>query len=573
MPVVMVIDGGGSNSILGFSTLSTFSVAAGGSSQQTLTVTAPSASTTYTVTPSVSWLSTSAGTSTLSGSVQYITVTVTPGSLAAGTYTGTLSFNSGGNIQTVSVTMVVTGTATIAASPTSLSCTAVSGACTTSVPVVNITSASGSAPVSLAVSTPSTAGWLSAIFSNGLNTANTPAQLNVTITPGSLPANTYTANITVTPTGGTALTIPVTLTVQTAAVSATPTSLTFSYQSGGNVPGAQNVTVSGGGNNLSFTATAAMTTGSGWLSVTPTSGTTTTSGTTVAVQVSPSSLSVGSYTGTVTIAGTSGATGSTVVDVSLTVTAPLPTIASVKNAASYAVGAIAPGEIVAIFAPAGGTNPIGPATPATLTADLIVNGKLPTTLGGVQVLFNGYPAPIYYASAGQVNAIVPYEIAPVLSPTVWVKFMGQTSNSYSLTASATAPAIFTANGQGSGPAAALNSASTDSTFNAPNTPATKGSVVVFYVTGEGQTSPAGVTGQVTTLASTKPLTPQPLLPLGVTIDGQPAKVEFYGEAPGIVAGLLQLNVTIPTTARTGDLPLVVNIGGNNSQSGVTISVK
>ena len=93
------------------------------------------------------------------------------------------------------------------------------------------------------------------------------------------------------------------------------------------------------------------------------------------------------------------------------------------------------------------------------------------------------------------------------------------------------------------------------------------------MTGEGQTSPSGVTGAVTTLAPSGPLTPQPLLPVGVTIDGQPATVAFYGEAPGMVAGVMMLNVTIPASARTGDLPIVVSVGGVNSQNNVTVSVK
>jgi uncharacterized protein (TIGR03437 family) len=370
------------------------------------------------------------------------------------------------------------------------------------------------------------------------------------------------------------VTIPVTLVVQAApTVSASSSGLTFTYQAGTNAPSPGIVSVSGGGANLSFTATAATSSGGNWLSVSPLSGNTGTGGTTVSVAVNPASLSAGSYSGTVTVAGSNGAGGSTAIPVSLTVTVPLPTIARILNAASFAAGAVSPGEIIAIFAPSDGTHPIGPATAANLTSDVIVNGKLPTTLGGVQVLFNGYPAPVYYASASQVNAIVPYEIASVQSPTVWVKFLGQTSNTFALTAAPTAPAIFTANGSGTGPAALVNAA--DDSFNAPNNPAAKGSTVVFFVTGEGVTSPASATGQVTTLNSSGngPLTPQPLLRLGVTIDGQPAAVLFYGETPGVVAGLLQLNVQIPAGARTGDLPLAVNIGGNYSQNGVTVSVK
>jgi len=93
------------------------------------------------------------------------------------------------------------------------------------------------------------------------------------------------------------------------------------------------------------------------------------------------------------------------------------------------------------------------------------------------------------------------------------------------------------------------------------------------MTGEGQTTPAGVTGKVTTVASAPPLTPSPLLAIGVTIGGQPANYVFAGEAPGIVSGVLQLNVVIPATVSAGDLPLIVSIGGVPSQTGVTISVK
>jgi uncharacterized protein (TIGR03437 family) len=85
--------------------------------------------------------------------------------------------------------------------------------------------------------------------------------------------------------------------------------------------------------------------------------------------------------------------------------------------------------------------------------------------------------------------------------------------------------------------------------------------------------PVGVTGQVTVVQSVQPLTPGPLLPVIVMIDGQPASWAFAGEAPGLVSGVLQLNVQIPENARSGDLPLIVSIGGNNSQNGITVSVK
>jgi uncharacterized protein (TIGR03437 family) len=58
--------------------------------------------------------------------------------------------------------------------------------------------------------------------------------------------------------------------------------------------------------------------------------------------------------------------------------------------------------------------------------------------------------------------------------------------------------------------AALNQ---DNRYNAPSNPAAKGSYVSLCITGEGQTAPAGVTGKITTLSPTPPLTPQPLLPV------------------------------------------------------------
>jgi uncharacterized protein (TIGR03437 family) len=244
----------------------------------------------------------------------------------------------------------------------------------------------------------------------------------------------------------------------------------------------------------------------------------------------------------------------------------LPPIKSVVNAASYIGGSVSPGELVTIFGTA-----IGPAAAAYATTDPST-GKLATTTGGVQVLFNGIPAPMIYASGTQVSAIVPYEMAQFASLSVWIKYAGQTSNAFQLTSATTAPGIFAQNSQGSGPGAILNQDGV--TLNGPNSPAAKGSIVTVYMTGEGQTSPPGVTGKITTATLPPPqVTPAPLLAVGVLIDGQPANWVYAGEAPGFAAGLMQLNVQVPANARTGDLPIRVSVGANFSQSGVTVSVR
>jgi uncharacterized protein (TIGR03437 family) len=177
-----------------------------------------------------------------------------------------------------------------------------------------------------------------------------------------------------------------------------------------------------------------------------------------------------------------------------------------------------------------------------------------------------------YASASQVSAVVPYEVKIYPTATVQVKFLGQSSNGVLMNVATTVPGLFTTNTSGTGPGAILNS---DLSVNTAANPAARGDIVVIYMTGEGETAPNGVTGKVTTVDQTPghPLTPGPLLPISVTIGGQPANWTFAGEAPGFVSGVLQLNVVVPTNIAAGDQPIVVTIGGVPSQQGVTVSLK
>ena len=209
----------------------------------------------------------------------------------------------------------------------------------------------------------------------------------MSVSSNSLSTGTYNGNIQISPSGGTVVNIPVTLTITAPpTVSASPTSLTFNYIAGGSAPAAQPLTVTGGGASLAYTVAPSST--GNWLVVSAASGSTPG---TVNVSVNPTSLPAGTYTGTVTVAGTGGAAGTTAVTVTLNVTAPLPTITKVTNAASYATGSLSPGEIITLFAgdPA---HPIGPATPVGLTLDS--TGVVSTTIGGVQVLINGFACPM-----------------------------------------------------------------------------------------------------------------------------------------------------------------------------------
>jgi uncharacterized protein (TIGR03437 family) len=295
----------------------------------------------------------------------------------------------------------------------------------------------------------------------------------------------------------------------------------------------------------------------GWITVSASSSGTASASVTLAVFPNNSGTTLSA---TILIAG-----------VSVTVTQPatamaaLPPIWSVVNAASYIGGPVSAGEMVTIF----GTG-MGPATAAYATMDP-ATGKLATTIGGVQVLFNGTPAPMIYASSTQVSAVVPYEMASISNPLVWIEYSGQTSNAYALTSAATAPGLFAQNASGSGPGAILNQ---DNSLNGPSHPAANGSIVQVFMTGEGQTTPQGVTGRVTTVTSPPPqVTPAPVQPVRVFLDGQQVPYTYAGEAPGMVAGVMQLNVQIPANAPSGARPIQVSAGGIISQSGITVTVQ
>ena len=225
------------------------------------------------------------------------------------------------------------------------------------------------------------------------------------------------------------------------------------------------------------------------------------------------------------------------------------------NAASNLPGAIAPGEIVALF----GTG-LGPSTPVQATTG--ASGSFGNLLAGVSVTFNGIPAPVLYASAKQVTAIVPYGVT---GQTVQVALTYQSlvPLSVSLPLAAAAPALFTADESGSGQALAFNA---DGSRNDAAHPAAPGSVVTLYATGEGQTSPPGIDGKL----GTEPL-PKPVQPVTITIAGQTATPVSFAGVAGSVAGLMQVRARVPEIGASSAVPVALNVGVLTSPN-VTIAV-
>ena len=78
-----------------------------------------------------------------------------------------------------------------------------------------------------------------------------------------------------------------------------------------------------------------------------------------------------------------------------------PRIFGITNSAfGPAGGRITGGEVISIYGPH-----IGPAAPVTAVPD--ASGMMPRSLGGVQVSINGSPVPLLYVSDSQVNAVTP----------------------------------------------------------------------------------------------------------------------------------------------------------------------
>jgi uncharacterized protein (TIGR03437 family) len=231
--------------------------------------------------------------------------------------------------------------------------------------------------------------------------------------------------------------------------------------------------------------------------------------------------------------------------------------AGVTNAATFLPGALAPGEIITIFG-----SSLGPEALAglQLTPDAQFITK---SVSGTRVLFDGAPAPIVYTSTGQVSAIVPFGVSSRGTTDLQVEYNGRISNRITLDVLPSRPGIFTIDSSGRGLGAVLNQ---DYAVNSPTTPAVKGSVVSVYATGGGQTIPLAEDGRIATTAAAQ------ADHVSVQIGGMPAEVLYAGAAPGLVSGVMQVNVRVPESTASGLQPIQITVGTATSPSGVVIAI-
>ena len=190
------------------------------------------------------------------------------------------------------------------------------------------------------------------------------------------------------------------------------------------------------------------------------------------------------------------------------------------NAATLQMGPIAPGEIVTI-------------TGATFDP------------AHTAVTFDGAPATVFYASTSQLNVLAPSTLEPGNDTAVVIAVSGAVIGAMSASVSAAVPGIFTAE-DGAGQAIALNQ---DGTFNSADNPAKRGDVIALFATGDGG------------------------LPPKLLVGGYTCDLVYAGLSPGF-PGLLQINARIPAGfLAPGIQQLVLSVGGINSPSGVTISLR
>jgi len=230
------------------------------------------------------------------------------------------------------------------------------------------------------------------------------------------------------------------------------------------------------------------------------------------------------------------------------VTDPRPRILweCVLNAASTLGGGVAPGEIVTVLG-----SGIGPSTLARL--QVTSDGRIPTSLAGARILFDGKAAPLIYVSEKQSSAIVPFDIAGKASVNVQVEYNGVVSSAVNLPVFESRLGIFSFGPSGGGQAAVVNE---DGTINTPANPARCGSVVSIYATGGGLTQPAGADDLITGDGAT---TLNSSAYVRLVSDGSDdevpyfaAQVLYYGSAPRSVPGLVQINARLPDSVPPGD---------------------
>ncbi|MFN0102284.1 MAG: hypothetical protein ACKV2U_09355 [Bryobacteraceae bacterium] len=420
--------------------------------------------------------------------------------------------------------------------------------------------------------TPSTTtggSWLSLAFEGQGSFAFVLPYALAARNPGGLAEGTYNGTLRITsatqPVDN--KTVNATLRVTTQPIiSVTPAAISLRAAAGAPTQLANVIGANRGRGTLTLTApSVTMTSGAGWLTADLVAGTSI-----VQVRAAVGSLSPGTYTGSVAI-NSNAVNEAQTVPVQFEVVArsnPVLTAGGVVNNATFAGGdQLGRGTIAAVF---GEQFRFGEAVGA---ASL----PLDTSPGGVRVLVNEIPAPVYFVSYGQINFQIPYEAA-VGTATVVVEANGQRSNGVTAPIADRAPRILRL---GVGNYGIM--VNQDGTFPLPRTsalgaagrPARPGDTLVIYAIGLGPTSPAAANGTASPSSPLAVIDPMPVLQIGnISISQADATTPlFAGLTPGFV-GLYQINVTLPETVEKGsNISMFLDMGNNVFSNRVELAIE
>ncbi len=173
---------------------------------------------------------------------------------------------------------------------------------------------------------------------------------------------------------------------------------------------------------------------------------------------------------------------------------------AVVSSASYRAGAASPGEIITLFG---------------------------ESLDGARLRVNGIAAPLLYVLPRQASFVLPFGISSEVE--LWLERNGMESFPFRLPIVDTRPALYSRDGSGQGPAAAL--------YPAPR-------IVVLFGTGLGRYDTAVTDGAAASAAL--PASVFSRGDLRAMINGNlPARILYAGAAPGLLFGVFQVNVELP----------------------------
>ncbi len=180
---------------------------------------------------------------------------------------------------------------------------------------------------------------------------------------------------------------------------------------------------------------------------------------------------------------------------------------------------IAPGEVIRVLGKQMG--------PVTATPGVIQSGLLTTNVAGVQLTFDGVPVPLLSVSAQEIDLVAPFELINKSATTIQVQYLGIQSNPVKV---AVIPIVLQL-------LAVLNA---DGSLNSASNPAKAGSAMALYMSGAGQSNPPSQNGQLNAAPLAAPGGSVQLL-----ANGNMLPVTFAGAAPGLAAGIFQVNFTAP----------------------------